>query len=417
MDIQNYILGLSEKVKKASDQLSSLPTDDKNKILLDIAKKLDAQRTFIKSENEKDMIAGEKKGLSKAMLDRLLLDDKRIDGMVESLESVCKLNDPVGEEYDHYTLKNGLKLAKKRMPLGVIGMIFESRPNVTVEASSIALKSGNTILLRGGSEAINSNKALGKIIRDSIKECGFDENMVCLVEITDREAVNYMLKAKDYIDVIIPRGGEGLVKFVSENSLVPVIKHDKGTCSLFINYDADKEKAKAIAVNAKVQRPGVCNSIENIYFHKDFAYKKEVLDALVKEGVKIKTYKELHDLYPESEQFDSLDELNVEYLDLIISTKIVESVNEAVSLINTYGSGHSESILSKNEKDLETFLNQVKSAAVYANASTRFTDGFEFGLGAEIGISTNKLHARGPVALKELTTYKYIIKGEGQIRE
>lgn len=416
MDLKNYVNDLARNIRKGASSLVSLPAGEKNKILTEIAKQLDENRALIQSENAKDMEAGKERGLSSAMLDRLLLNDARIDGMIESLHSVATLPDPVGEMYDQQKLPNGLTVGKQRMPLGVIGMVYESRPNVTVEAASLCIKSGNGILLRGGSEAIHSNKVLGKLIHQGIESAGYDAAMVGLIEVTDREAVMHMLKAEGLIDVMIPRGGEGLIKFVSENSLVPVIKHDKGVCSLFVNHDAKPEMAEAIAVNAKVQRPGVCNAIENIYIHKDYPYKKELLDALAKEGVKIKTYKELHDIYPESEKVNDISEFSVEYLDLIISAKLVESVDEAAEMINTYGSGHSEAIVSEGYTDVMTFLNTVGSAAVYANASTRFTDGFEFGLGAEIGISTNMLHARGPVGLRELTTYKYVILGQGQIR-
>jgi glutamate-5-semialdehyde dehydrogenase len=417
MEVKNIMLELAKKVKKASSQLAALSPKDKNRILQKIAEKLEANRELIQSENAKDMKNGKEKGLSSALLDRLLLNDKRIDGMIESLHAVVNLPDPVGEEFDQKKLANGLTIAKKRMPLGVIGMIFESRPNVTVEAASLTLKSGNGIVLRGGSEAIHSNTALGRLIGDAIEESGYDRNMVGVVQTTDREAVGVMLKAEGLIDVIIPRGGEGLIKFVSENSTLPVIKHDKGVCSLFVNADASREMAESIAVNAKVQRPGVCNSIENLYLHKDYPFKREILETLAGEGVKVKVYGELGEVYPEGEKVMNINEFNVEYLDLIISGKIVDSVEEAVEMINTYGSGHSDSIVSENYFDILKFLNNVGSAAVYANASTRFTDGFEFGLGAEIGISTNKLHARGPVGLQELTTYKYVILGEGQIRE
>ncbi len=416
MDFGKYMLEIAEKTKKATSELAVLSTSDKNKILESIARNIEEQRDVIKKENEKDIREGEKSKLSAALLDRLLLNDARIDGMIESLRSVIKLSDPVGEIFDHQNLANGLSVGKQRIPLGVIGMIFESRPNVTVEAASLTIKSGNGVILRGGKEAIHSNKILGKIIQDSIDQCGFDRNMVGLIDITDREVVNHMLKAEEFIDVIIPRGGEGLINFVSKNSIIPVIKHDKGVCSLFVNQDANKEMVESIAINGKVQRPGVCNALENIYLHKNYPYKEDVLLALEKQGVKIKAYGEAHDLNPLNEKIEDINEFNVEYLDLIISVKLVDDVEEAMQMINDYGSGHSDVIVTESYTDSQKFLKGVNSAAVYVNASTRFTDGFEFGLGAEIGISTNKLHARGPVGLKELTTYKYIVLGQGQIR-
>lgn len=417
MDIQKYIAELTGKTKKASEELSVLKTAKKNELLQKIGLKIAQKRDEIKEENAKDMEAGAKKGLSAALLDRLLLNDKRIDGMIESLASVIKLSDPVGEGYDQQVLPNGLMIGKRRIPLGVIGMIYESRPNVTIEASSLAIKSGNAIILRGGSEAIHSNRVLGKMIREALAECGVNPDIVGIVDVTDREAVNYLLKAVGFVDVMIARGGEELIRFVTQNSQIPVIKHDKGVCSLFMNYDAQKQMAIDIAINAKTQRPGVCNAIENIYFHKDFAYKKEVLEALSQKGVEIRIYGDAASLHPNAVRFEDLKELGVEYLDLILSVKVVDSMDEAIQLIKKYGSEHSDAILTENYSDALEFLNRVNSSAVYVNASTRFTDGFEMGLGAEIGISTNKLHARGPMGLKELTTYKYVIMGEGQIRQ
>jgi len=417
MDIKSYIEDIAKRAKSAYSKSVSLSGSIKNRALYKIAELLDKNRDVIKKENLIDMDNGKKRGLSNAMLDRLLLNDKRIDGMIESLKSVISLPDPVGEVYDEKRLNNGLLIGKQRVPLGVIGMIYESRPNVTIEASSLTIKSSNAIILRGGSEAINSNKILGNIIREALDKSNIDPDMVNIIETTDREAVLHLIRMVGSVDVIIPRGGEELINFVSQNSLIPIIKHDKGVCSLFINYDADKNMAEQIAVNAKVQRPGVCNAIENLYIHKDYPYKKDLIEVLMKHNVKIKGYKEAADIVGEIERFEDLNEFTVEYLDLILSVKIVDSVDEAIYMINTYGSGHSDAIVSNNYKDMMKFKDGVLSAAVYLNASTRFTDGFEFGMGGEIGISTNKLHARGPVALRELTTYKYMIIGNGQIRE
>ncbi|HCL56919.1 MAG TPA: glutamate-5-semialdehyde dehydrogenase [Spirochaetia bacterium] len=416
MDFKKYLHDIADKSRNAFYQLQSLKTGQKNLILKNIAQKLEKNRVFIQSENLKDMENAKKNNLSTALLDRLLLNDKRIDGMIESLNAVIALDDPVGEITESRKNNAGLLIAKQRIPIGVIGMVYESRPNVAIEASSLSIKSGNAIILRGGSEAIHSNKALGKLIHEGIKESGFDENMVAMIDITDREVVNEMIKAEKKIDLIIPRGGESLIRFVVQNSLIPVIKHDKGVCSVFVNDDAKKEMAEAIAVNAKVQRPGVCNAIENLYLHKDYPYKKEILKALTDQGVKLKAYQEAADYSELAEKIDDINEFSVEYLDLILSVKIVDSLDEAVDMIRKYGSEHSDAIITERYQDAMKFLNTVNSSSVYVNASTRFTDGFEFGLGGEIGISTNKLHARGPMALKELTTYKYIIMGEGQIR-
>ena len=416
MDFKKYLHDIADKSRNAFYQLQSLKTGQKNLILKNIAQKLEKNRVFIQSENLKDMENAKKNNLSTALLDRLLLNDKRIDGMIESLNAVIALDDPVGEITESRKNNAGLLIAKQRIPIGVIGMVYESRPNVAIEASSLSIKSGNAIILRGGSEAIHSNKALGKLIHEGIKESGFDENMVAMIDITDREVVNEMIKAEKKIDLIIPRGGESLIRFVVQNSLIPVIKHDKGVCSVFVNDDAKKEMAEAIAVNAKVQRPGVCNAIENLYLHKDYPYKKEILKALTDQGVKLKAYQEAADYSELAERIDDINEFSVEYLDLILSVKIVDSLDEAVDMIRKYGSEHSDAIITERYQDAMKFLNTVNSSSVYVNASTRFTDGFEFGLGGEIGISTNKLHARGPMALKELTTYKYIIMGEGQIR-
>jgi len=416
MDLRTYVEGLAKKAKQAARQLSGLCAHDKNRILQSITRQIEQNRETLKSENAKDMEGGRQSGLSSALLDRLLLNDKRINGMIESLETVIKLDDPVGEIFESRRLSNGAFAGKKRIPLGVVGMIYESRPNVAIEAASLCIKSGNAVILRGGKEAAYSNAYLGDLIQKGIAEAGFNADMVSMIRVPERETVLHLIQAKGLVDVVIPRGGEGLIQFVSENALIPVIKHDKGVCSLFINHDAKKDMAEAIAINAKVQRPGVCNAIENLYIHESYPYAKELIQALMKEKVEIRAYGEAVSLNAGIKPLADLSEFSEEYQDLIISVKLVSGVDEAVTLIETYGSGHSDAIITESYSDAEKFLNSVSSAAVYVNASTRFTDGAEFGMGAEIGISTNRLHARGPMGLKELCTYKFVVYGSGQIR-
>ncbi len=416
MDLKQYVEDLAIKTQKASKGLAKLCAQDKNKILQHIALEIKNQQEALKAENAKDMEAGKKGNLSAALLDRLLLNDSRILGMLESLETVIKLDDPVGEIFDSKKLLNGAFVGKKRIPLGTIAMIYESRPNVAVEAASLCIKSGNGVILRGGKEATYSNAFLGKLIQTGIQKAGFSPDMVSMIEVADRETVLHLVKAKGLIDVVIPRGGEGLINFVSEHALIPVIKHDKGVCSLFIDENAQKDMAQAIAINAKVQRPGVCNAIENLFIHKNYPYAKELVLALIEKQVEIRGDQKIALLDNKIKPLKDLKELAEEYLDLILSVKYVEDIDEAIALIATYGSGHSDAIVTENYTHAQQFLNEVSSAAVYVNASTRFTDGAEFGMGAEIGISTNKLHARGPMGLKELCTYQFVVYGSGQIR-
>ncbi|WP_423303172.1 glutamate-5-semialdehyde dehydrogenase [Deferribacter thermophilus] len=406
-----------EKVKKASYQLMYLESAKKNEILKMIAEMIDKSRDIIKNENQIDLEFGQKAGLSGALLDRLLLDDKRIDSMIKGVMEIVGQDDPVGVVEKGYKRPNGLKIYKVRVPIGVVGIIYESRPNVTVDAAALCIKSGNATVLRGGKEALRSNKILGSIIQDAIKKLGVDENIVYILEDPERKYILDMLKAKDYIDLIVPRGGEGLIKFVTENSLIPVVKHDKGVCHVYIDKDASIDKAINIAINAKVQRPGVCNAMETLIVHKDIA--NEVLPKLKSEyekyGVELRgceKVRKIIDVNPADEK-----DWEAEYLDLILSIKVVDDVYEAIWHINKYGSSHSESIVTENYTTAQLFLDRVDAAAVYVNASTRFTDGGEFGLGAEIGISTQKLHCRGPMGAYDLTTTKYIIYGNGHIRE
>lgn len=412
------ILRKAQNAKAATSELVKLNTGQKNLALKYIAEELDANRSFIQEKNKIDVDNAIEKGMSKALIDRLTLTDSRIDGMIKVLNDVINLNDPVGEVTGMKTLPNGLKVGQMRMPLGVAGIIFESRPNVCIEVASLTIKSANGVILKGGSDAINSNIAITNAIKAGLKKAGLPENAVEIIESTDRESVKEMLQLKAYIDVIIPRGGLNLIRFVAENSVIPVIRHDQGICHTYIDEHADLQMAVSIAYNAKVQRPGVCNSMETLLVHEKIA--KEVLPKLKeqydKAGVEIRGCDKTCSLLPGIKKATDED-WSTEYLDLILSVKIVSSIHVAIAHINTYGSHHSDAIVTENYSNSQQFLNEVDSAACYINASTRFTDGNEFGLGAEMGISNQKLHVRGPMGLKELTSEKYIIYGNGQIRE
>ncbi len=417
-NIEKEILTIAVKVKEASRIVANLSTVVKNKTLLKMAELLLENKETLQRENKKDLEGAKEKGLTSAMIDRLTLTDKVIGNMAEGLRQVVKLEDPVGEYRETSVRPNGLTVGKKRIPLGVIGIIYESRPNVTADAAGLCLKSGNGVLLRGGSEAIHSNRAIAEILKKACTETGVPESAIEVVPITDRKAVMAMLQLEEQIDLIIPRGGESLISFVSENSRIPVIKHDKGVCHVYVDVDADLKMAEDIAFNAKVQRPGVCNSMESLLVHKDIA--KEFLTTMEKRygdaGVEVRGCEETRKIMKSAKPATDED-FHKEYLDLIISIKVVDSMDEAISHIEEYGSLHTESIITKNSKNAERFLKEVNSSTVMVNASTRFSDGFELGLGAEIGISTSKLHAFGPMGLRELTTEKFIVRGDGQIRE
>jgi glutamate-5-semialdehyde dehydrogenase len=390
----------------------------KNLALELMSKKLKEKAGLILAENKKDVEAAEKSGLSNAMIDRLVLNEKRIVEMCKGLNDVINLPDPVGEVIKMWKRPNGLTIGRMRVPIGAIGIIYESRPNVTVEAASLCIKAGNSVLLRGGSEAIRSNIALANILIEAVKEAGLPEACVQIIDVTDRAAVMRMLKQDKYLDVIIPRGGEELIRTVVENSTIPVIKHDKGVCHVFVDESADFDMADKIIFNAKVQRPGVCNAMETLLVHEKIA--KKFLPVTAKSlsgaGVVLKGCSKTRKILKGIEEAKEIDWIT-EYLDLILSIRVVKGLEEAIDHINIYGSHHSDSIVTSNYENSQRFLREVDSAAVYINASTRFTDGGQFGLGAEIGISTNKLHARGPMGLEELTTNKFIIYGSGQIRE
>lgn len=426
MQTKDYVLDLAKRAKKTVRALSNLTTEIKNKTLLKTAELLIEKKQQIIQENRKDLENAEKKGYSKALLDRLALDEKRINQMVQVLKDVAALPDPVGEIINMWTRPNGLRVGQMRVPLGVILIIYEARPNVTIEAASLCMKSSNAVILKGGSETINSNRILVDIIKQACRETGFPEDAVMFVDSTDREAVAELLKLESIIDVAIPRGGESLIRAVAENSRIPVIKHYKGVCNLYIDDEADIDKALNIAYNAKVQRPSVCNAIENLVVHRQIAdrFLPEIAYYYGKAGVEMRCDEYSYNLLINHEKAKNTKIVPVkeedyyeEFLDLIIAVKVVDNIDQAIEFIETYGSHHSDAIVTENYTKGMKFIQEVDSAAVYINASTRFTDGNEFGLGAEMGISTDKIHARGPMALKELTIPKFIVFGNGQLRE
>jgi glutamate-5-semialdehyde dehydrogenase len=405
------------KAKQASMQLAHLNTDQKNRVLLMVADLLESAVTTLLEANALDLKEANAMGLKGAIVERLTLSDEKIKGIAEGLRQIVQLEDPIGEIEEMKRRPNGLLIGKKRVPLGVVGVIYESRPNVTADVAGLCIKTGNVCVLRGGKEAFRSNNAIVKIFHQAIQQCGLDTHMVQLVQDTSRESAVAMMKLNKYLDILIPRGGAGLIQAVVQNSTVPVIETGVGNCHIYVDEEADLEKAVDIVYNAKTQRPGVCNAAESLLVHQKVA--REVLPVigarLTEGGVEIRGDKRTCSLIPGAIPATQED-WSTEYLDLVISSKVVGSVEEAVDHINTYGSMHSESIVTENYSHAQYFLDRVDAAAVYVNASTRFTDGFEFGYGAEIGISTQKLHARGPMGLRELTTSKYIIYGSGQIR-
>jgi len=404
--------------KKASYALSGVSTEIKNKALNKIAEGLKEQKKEILAANEVDLQnLQNKEGYSKAFYDRLLLKSDRIDGMADGLSDIIALPDPVGEVESMSRMPSGISVGKMRTPLGVIGIIYEARPNVTIDAAGLALKSGNSVILRGSSEALNSNKALVDVIRQSLEASDLPADCAVLIDDTRREAAQELMNMDDLLDVLVPRGGHTLIRSVIENATVPVIQTGAGNCHTYVDEDADLEMALSVAVNAKVQRPGVCNAMETLLVNKSIAkdFLPRVIDAMIKEGVEIRGCKDTQ-AYHSSVKPASEDDWGTEYLDLILAIKVVDNVDEAIAHIQEYGTGHSEAIVTENYSRSKAFIQQLDAAAVYVNASTRFTDGFEFGLGAEMGISTQKLHTRGPMGLKALTSSKYIVLGDGQIR-
>lgn len=419
MSLENDILNLVKRTKAASREIGLLSTTVKNDALKKMANALLRETEYLKKENAKDLLAAEKASYAKALIDRLRLSDKTIKGMADCLLDTAKLKDPVGEIIDTYKRPNGLVIKKVRVPIGVVGIIYESRPNVTSDCIGLCLKSGNAVILKGGKEAFYSNQAIFKVLQSALKNTKIPLEAIQLLSSTDREAVNILLKQDKYVDLIVPRGGEGLIKFVAEHSSIPVIKHYKGVCHTYVAKSADVKMAHNICMNAKVQRPGVCNAMETMLVQKDVA--KKFLPSMIRDlqnaGVEIRGDEKTRQIVKDHIKKATEEDWSTEYLDLILSVKVVDNVQAAIDHINTYGSQHSDTIVTKDKKEAEAFLRGVDSATVYVNASTRFTDGYEFGFGAEVGISTDKIHARGPMGLEGLTTYKFEIFGTGQVRQ
>jgi len=417
-EVEKEVIEKARKAKEASRRLAYLPSSVKDAALLAIADSLEKNKGQILEANEIDVHAGRENGLSRALIDRLLLTPDRISEMADGLRVLTSLPDPVGEVVSMWKRPNGLEVGQMRVPLGVVGIIYEARPNVTVDAAGLCLKTGNAVLLRGGSEAINSNRAVAEVIARAAVRAGIPEGAVQLVENTDRAAVGVMLKLNDYLDILIPRGGAGLIQYVVQNATVPVIETGVGNCHTYVDSDADLDMAEQIVINAKCQRPGVCNAMETMLVHRGVAeeFLPRVLEKMREVGVEIRGCERTKGVVPWVTPATDED-WATEYLDLILAVRVVDSMEEALDHIYRYGTRHSEAIVTNNYAKSRRFLKEVDAAAVYINASTRFTDGFQYGFGAEIGISTQKLHARGPMGLKELTTIKYIVFGDGQIRK
>jgi len=418
MTIADQIRTIAADARQASYLIARLSSAAKNALLMDMAMALNNNALHLIEENAKDLEAAEKKGLSSAMLDRLMLDRQRIEAMAAGLREVANLPDPVGEVTHMWKRPNGLMVGKMRIPLGVIGIIFEARPNVTADAAALCLKAGNAVILRGGSEAIHSNVAISRILRDAMTKAGIPAAALSVIPFVDREGVLELLKQEDFIDLIIPRGGEGLIRFVVEHSKIPVIKHYKGVCHVFVDATADFDAAERIIVNAKTQRPGVCNALETLLLHKDVAelFVPRIFNTLSGMGVEIRGDETFRQFAPEAKKATEEDWYE-EFLDLILAARVVDDMDEAIGHINKYGSLHTESIVTSDYHNAQRFIREVNSGVVMVNASTRFSDGNQLGLGAEIGISTTKLHSFGPMGLEDLTTTKFIVYGDGQVRE
>lgn len=414
----NYTEELGLKAKNAEPAIVSASTLQKNNALSAISKALIENKNLIMAENVKDLQKAKENGMSEAMQDRLKLDEKRIEGMAKGVDELIALNDPIGHIIDGFTRPNGLRISKVRVPLGVIGIIFESRPNVTVDAAALCLKAGNAVILKGGKEAINSNKCLGNIMRKAIEETGLPADIIQVVENTSRETTNELMKLNKYLDVLIPRGSAGLIQAVVNNATVPVIETGTGNCHVYVDSSADLDMAVNITDNGKTQRPSVCNAVESLLVHKDCAEKflPMIAERFKSHNVKIYGCDRTIEILGNSVEKATDNEYATEFLDYVISVKVVDSIDEAIAHIRKFGTKHSECIVTESLENAEKFQKEVDAAAVYVNASTRFTDGGEFGFGAEIGISTQKLHARGPMGLTELTTFKYLVNGNGQIR-
>jgi len=417
MTMETTIREIAEAARNAAAAVARCSADQKNVTLQRIAEKILQGASYIKAENEKDLIRAKEMGLSDPMIERLNLKEATLQAMADGLDDVARLEDPVGSLSRTWTRPNGLKISRMRIPLGVIGIIYESRPNVTVDAAGLCLKAGNVVILRGGSEAFNSNQALAKIISRALEETGLPEHTVQVLPVRDRSAVNALLKQEEFIDLIIPRGGEGLIRFVVENSKIPVLKHYKGVCHVYIDAGAQLNMAQEICFNAKVQRPGVCNSMETLLVHQ--ALSEKFLPDMAKRfsaaGVELRGCPVTCRILPGTNRAGEAD-WPEEYLDLILAVKVVEDMDQAITHIANYGSNHTEAIVTQDDDRARRFVREVDSSVVLVNASTRFNDGGQLGLGAEIGISTSKLHAFGPMGVEELTTTKFVVFGEGQIR-
>lgn len=416
MDYPSYVDTICRAARDASRSIASMPASRKNDLLREMAASLRQAAPEIISENRKDLEEGKRAGISDALYDRLLLDEKRIEGMARSIEDIAALPDPVGRIENMKVMESGIRVGQMRVPLGTVAVIFESRPNVTTDIAALCIKSGNASILRGGKEAIFSNQALHGVVTRVLEENKCDPAIVSFIGETDRGVVPELLKRDDMIDIVIPRGGEGLIKMVTELSSIPVIKHDKGLCHIFVDESALPEMAEAVTVNAKVQRPGVCNAVETLLVHSGYREKKGLLEALDREGVELRGCSRAVEQLPDRVKTATDEDWNTEYLDLILSVRIVDSLDDAMDHIARHSSGHSEAIITTYYPNADRFISEVDSAAVFVNASTRFHDGGEFGLGAEVGISTEKLHARGAMGVEGLTTLKYVVTGRGEIR-
>jgi len=418
MEIKDKVLAKAKEAKEASRFIGNASTDLKNRIILKMAEYLKQKKDMLIKANMVDIKNAEKKGLTKALIDRLTLTEKRIDEMVKGLEEIVSLPDPVGEITKMWLRPNGMLVGRMRVPIGVIGVIYEARPNVTVDVTGLCLKAGNSVVLRGGSEAINSNIALVKILKEALKKEKMHDGVVSYIDIPDRRAVLEIVKLEGIIDLIIPRGGEGLIRTVTENSRIPVLKHYKGVCHVFVDREADLSMAEEICFNAKVQRPATCNAMETMLVDEAIAKKflPKMLKRFEEANVQLKGCPKTKKIYPKVMNVTEED-FYKEYLDLILNVKVVKNIDEAIEHITKYGSAHSDTIVTQNYSKAMRFLREVDSSAVFVNASTRLNDGYQFGLGAEIGISTDKIHARGPMGLEELTCTKFIVFGSGQLRQ
>jgi glutamate-5-semialdehyde dehydrogenase len=418
MSIRDEMITLAREAKEATRVMATLSTTVKNDLLRRMAAALEAAAPALVEANEQDLARAREKGLSAAMIDRLVLNEERIGAMAGGLREVAELPDPVGEITGMLRRPNGIQVGRMRIPLGVIGIVYESRPNVTADAAALCLKSGNVVVLRGGSEAIHSNVAIGDVLKKELLAMGLPGGALQVVATTDRTAITELLKLEDLIDLIIPRGGEGLIRFVSENSRIPVIKHYKGVCHTFVDASADYDMAERICINAKVQRPGVCNAMETLLIHKDIAetFVPFIVASLKARGVELRGCTVTREFAPEIKPASDED-WGTEYLDLILAVKVVDDIDEAMDHIRRYGSLHTEVIVTRDYGNAQRFLREVNSSVVMVNASSRFSDGQQFGLGAEIGISTTKLHSFGPMGLEDLTTRKFVVFGDGQVRQ